>query len=151
MLLSRDELSQIGNWSGLSPADVLQSVHLAGGWECVFPLQIPKAIHLIRNYFNEYPREFSRCTKEEAESLIKNLERSGLQSNLALTSDWWFSDATVFKDRFSRLWFQMAPIAGAYHKGDGKPDLADIAMGAFASQSESPYKLISPDGTGGSS
>lgn len=150
-MLSKNELAQYGNWIGKSPADILLYVNLNGGWASVFPFEIPKEVHIARNYFNEYPKEFSKCTKDEATKLVDKLERKGFKSNLALTGDMPFSDHTVYKDRASRVWFQMAPVAGAYHKGDGKPDNIDKAMGVFSSQSDVPYKLVSPDGTGGSS
>ena len=149
--LSSDELRQYGNWVGQSPAEILLAVNLNGGWASVFPLGMPKEIHLVRNYFNEYPRELSKCCGSETKTLIDGLQRPDAASKWSLSGDFPWGSDNVFKDRASRVWFQMAPVAGAYHKGDGKPDNVDKALGLVASQSSVPYKLVSPDGTGGSS
>lgn len=143
--LKPENLRDYDSWAGNSPAQILEAVKKAGGWSRVFPDKVPKFAHKLRNYFNETPKQLCRIGGAASEKILDALPRPGIFSHFALSGE------TVYKDAAGRRWFLMTASGTVYHVGDGKPDWKAKLGGLFASHSEMPFKLVSPDGTGGSS
>lgn len=140
MALNAKDLADYSNWAGRSPADVIDNVRQVGGWAKIFPKEMPKFAHKLRNYFNEIPRQLTKLGGKASK-----LEMERLASSFAVDDD------AVYMDKAGRVWFLMRTAGTAYHVGDGKPGLATIIGSAVAPRAVMPFKLVAPDKTGGSS
>jgi hypothetical protein len=138
------ELQDYSKWVGKTAEDVLQSVINCGGWINVFPTSLPKWASRIRNYFNILPTSFQRVEEPEAGTLVQKHHkfRSGL-ARRALSGD-------VYRDEEHRIWFEMHRAGSVYHY-PGKVNWLKKGVGFLTPQAFTPvFKLISPDGAGGS-
>lgn len=153
------------NWIGKSPDEVLRSAERVGGWNIVFPIRPPLWAHKIRNYFNETPLALKRLDEDAAKKLIERARRRiGLfalypiakeppPSDHDMIAESFALSGDVYEDPFRRIWYQMSAGATIYHWGN-KPSIEEIEapwQSIKGGQQAVPvFKLVSPDGTGGS-
>jgi hypothetical protein len=151
-MLTLSQLQHYDNWVDQTADDVLRSAIAAGGWAKVFPKQIdpkrpPRSVAFphwasrIRNYFNITPGKLKRLALMEGD---KAWRASGL-SSFGFTN-------VAYIDEKGRHWFQMQASATIYHydgsDGWGRWKLSEALV---LGQEDTPvFKLISPDGSGGS-
>jgi hypothetical protein len=146
------DLKRYDYWIGKSAWEIKQSVGCTvNGWAFVFPEggTFPAWANKVRNYFNEIPRELAVVGQQSAKTIADRLPTPGILSNFALPDgdDYPF----VFVDKKGNHWFLMKPGGGVYHQGDGSPGFWDKVGAQFTDQNETVFKLVSPDGIGGSS
>jgi hypothetical protein len=145
---------------------------MVGGWQRVFPRRVPLWANKVRNYFNATPKWLRRFDEAlSAEWLSKAQKYIRLEKRntggkaptihpaepgiheladlyavmLALSGDVYIGDS-------NRIWYQMSPGGTIYHYGK-EPTLpaAEAAWATAITQNFCPvFKLVSPDGTGGS-
>lgn len=139
------ELRDYKNWHHKSPAQILYYVRrIRGGWLTVFPQRLPMWASRLRNYFNVTPEFLMRYDweREDAATETHHRNRSGF-ARFAL-------HGAVYKDRQNRDWLQMSTSALGYHY-PGKVTKYKKWETFWSTQSEMKiFKLISPDGSGGS-
>lgn len=154
LMLSTQELREYKNWVGKSPVDIREAAIRAGGWMKVFPMRnlkgtypnitvdvLPVWASRVRNYFNEEPSFLRLLPSQEA--LMRTAVDTGSVGSLALSGD-------VYVDEHGRYWFEMSTVATVHHT-PGKVTKRKMAKYFLSSQATVPvFKLISPDGTGGS-
>ena len=143
------DLRNYDYWVGKSARYIKDSVLCTvKGWETVFPRtgKFPAWASVVRNYFNETPTELASVGIRDATRLVQNLSWHTMYSVQGT-----LHYPVVFVDRADRHWFLMLPVGAAYHKGDGSPSGWEKFKGLFTTQNNSIFKLVSPDGTGGSS
>lgn len=139
-----EDLRCYRNWHEKTAEQILQAVIAVGGWANVFPDHVPKWASRIRNYFNITPTHLMRFDRGREAALVHKYHtyRKGL-ARFALSDD-------VYKDEKGRPWFQMSTGGTPYHYA-GEVNLRKKAKAAILPQRLIPiFKLISPDGTGGS-
>jgi hypothetical protein len=139
------ELSNYRNWHDRTAAQILYAVqNIRGGWATVFPKGIPCWASRVRNYFNVTPHDLMRFDKErERANYNKHFK---YQSGLA----WYALHGAVYKDKQNLEWLQMSSSATVYHY-EGEVNASKHVEAFMNPQSRLPiFKLISPDGTGGS-
>jgi hypothetical protein len=169
--MTDDELRQYGKWLQHSPQQVIQSVIGAGGWRSIFHGSVPTWANKVRNYFNETPKSLRRFGDQlsakwlkKAQKYLQREETYRLELSVAFT----VFDALVkakdlsvlmktlsgdvYIDESKRIWYQMSPGGAIYHYGSQPSSPTVEAIWAHAkSQAFCPvFKLVSPDGTGGS-
>lgn len=154
-MLSIEQLRSYENWVGRSPQEIRGSVLRHGGWAKVFPRhgRFPLWASRIRNYFNARPDQLMLLgvatrgrAKTRAGLNVGALMDKGLFATLAFSGD-------VYKDGNGRHWFEMSTAGTIYHyKGQVSDALWYKKYEAFVSRQKSTpvFKLVSPDGTGGS-
>jgi hypothetical protein len=144
-------LGDYTNWVGKTPKAILEAVKQVGGWAKVFPDKLPLWAHRIRNYFNREPASLMRLDEKRTERLIKRVNE-GLgwhpAEKFALTDD-------VYKDADGWVWYQMNEGGTIYHWGSqpGWTAPAESLWQEIKEKAGIPapvFKLIAPDGTGGS-
>lgn len=70
-----NELRKYENWIG-QRADVIYShVRAFGGWESVFPGNLPRWASKVRNYFNIVPASLTQVTESEARAFLKYTQK----------------------------------------------------------------------------
>jgi hypothetical protein len=131
-------------WVGKTALQILQAVKGCGGWARVFPRtgkSFPNWASRVRNYFNERPERLRLLRFRKAD--VAN--EFGAAALLALSGD-------VYEDECGRTSYEMSTGGTGYHYGEfGKPGVGKAVVTAILSQKVIPvFKLISPDGTGGS-
>ena len=152
------ELRNYNNWIGQSADVIRNNVILNGGWVRVFPAsqEFPIWVSRVRNYFNEYPQELKRLSNRKGNNMahnVNNYRQFGFADSFfmqqALSRD-------VYIDQNGRLWYQMSTAGAGYHY-ENRTSFEKLTPNAKAlknkisPQSQVPvFKLISPDGTGGS-
>lgn len=153
-LLYKSELQDSTDWVLQNAQDILDSVIEAGGWAKVFPKRIPGWLHKLRNYFNVEPVSLRLVDKSVTDHWMQEIcshgQIGGLITQFALTGD-------VYFDEEVEVWYQMGAGGSIYHWGD-KPGIFGYFSGLdafntqfFRGQTGIPiFKLICPDGTGGS-
>jgi hypothetical protein len=143
--MSPEKLRDYRNWYDLSAAQILAVVRkVRGGWATVFPNGIPCWASRLRNYFNVTPHWLMRYDNQrEWSAYHRNLVNRGFHA-------WHALHGAVYKDKQNAEWLQMATAASVYHY-PGKVN-ASKKVGAYIKpQLLMPvFKLVSPDGTGGS-
>lgn len=152
------DLRNYNNWIGQSPKMIQSEVVKAGGWAKVFPQNqiLPKWASRVRNYFNEYPTQMMLLSSRRGHNLEHNVNNyrqfDGLNSlftQFALSGD-------VYFDQTKRLWYEMDTAGAGYHFEhrniiEKSHPIVKGIKGKVTPQSQIPvFKLISPDGTGGS-
>jgi hypothetical protein len=149
-LLYASELQDSSEWVDQNAQDILQSVKNAGGWKKVFPKGVPHWLHKIRNYFNLEPKTLRLVDKQPTDHAMHEIRSygqiDGIITRFALTGD-------VYFDEDAETWYQMGPGGTIYHWGGGVTwEPADAFSTQFLrGQARIPiFKLICPDGTGGS-
>lgn len=138
------ELRDFKYWVGKSPQKIVDTVKFCGGWQRVFPntSPFPEWAHLVRNYFNENPKKLKLVSNNEVSQGIKF---SGFWKSISL-------DDQVYKDEKDCFWFLMTKGGTSYHYEEyGEGGVWKGIKTSFIPRSQIPvFKLISPDGTGGS-
>jgi hypothetical protein len=171
-----DQLREYKNWIGKSPVDVRTDVITAGGWASVFPMAMtygttivgsptiepssgfPLWASRVRNYFNVTPDTLELLPPGDAAAQFREIKnRLGIDPSiptLLLFQKHAFAlNGDVYVDGDGRPWFEMDKMGAVYHYRTVGPQSPEFKA-AVASQT--PYakmpvfKLISPDGTGGS-
>jgi hypothetical protein len=151
-------LRDYSNWVGKTPKEIIAAVITVGGWANVFPDKLPVWAHRVRNYFNREPRSLMRLDATRTKRLMKRIEY-GLPTKstfmgyfaekYALTGD-------VYKDVQGWVWYQMNEGGTIYHWGSHPGNYTAGAESVLQELKEKigipmpVFKLISPDGTGGS-
>jgi hypothetical protein len=152
-------LQDYNNWVDKSPEDIVNAVKKkeVGGWAKVFPDKLPLWAHRVRNYFNAEAKSLLRLDESTSKNLLALIQQ-GLNSlnhdpgffedvaeTFALSGD-------VYKDAQGKIWFQMSPGGTIYHWGrDPIVPKPEAFFQGLKGQAGLPiFKLVSPDGTGGS-
>jgi hypothetical protein len=167
MLLDLKALRDYGNWIGETAWDVHGSVMRVGGWQQVFPGALPRWASRIRQYFNLTPMTLELLDHEEssrylegaqtalpsarAQALLK-LMRSEPPGSSEIGTIKALSGA-VYEDALGRsIWFQMSPGGAIYHFGKKirSKTLRSIEATLDGQEQAPVFKLVCPDGTGGS-
>ncbi len=153
------ELRDYNNWVGKSPKRIKAAVIANGGWTKIFPVgqKFPLWASRVRNYFNETPSRLKLLSKSEGKHAalevlnykISDLSLDAFFAKQALSGD-------VYIDKSGRKWYEMSTAGAGYHFESRNwieslsTDVKAI-KGKITPQSQIPvFKLISPDGTGGS-
>lgn len=145
-----EKLIDYNNWVGQSPKEILNAVRQEGGWAKVFPDKLPLWAHRVRNFFNREPKSLMRLDASSTKRRISRVD-AGLGSHpaekYALTDD-------VYKDAQDWVWYQMNEGGTIYHWGSD-PTSKYIEspwqeIKAWAGKPPPVFKLVAPDGTGGS-
>jgi hypothetical protein len=151
--MNKEMLKNYDEWLKRSPAEIIVAVKAAGGWKAVFPEKLPLWAHRVRNFFNYEPLYLKRLNKAESNVFLDKLPKnfSIFQSKDKIIQAFALS-GDVYRDQFNKIWYQMSPGATIYHYGsDPKSPELDAAGVTLKGQKFTPiFKLISPDGTGGS-
>lgn len=165
-------LKDYGQWVGKNAEDVLLAVKAVGGWEHVFPKAMPVWGSRIRNYFNDVPQQLVLLSEAQSEGLLDGAQRllgtgdrakpykatppdaRGMMDKVASAITSFMSlHGAVYMDEAKRIWFQMGAGGTIYHFGEtpGKAALLESGFFAALGQKNIPiFKLIAPDGSGGS-
>jgi hypothetical protein len=150
-----EALKDYRNWIHQTAAEVLRSVKSKGGWDIVFPRSkpFPRWASKVRNFFNETPLTLKRLNEAQSKKWrAKEHKYDGqIKEYLALSPH-------VYEDGSGHHWFQMSAAAAIYHYGEQPEHPTADAIGVTAktgvvltAQNYVPvFKLVSPDGTGGS-
>ena len=151
-MLTRAQLTDYANWIGQSPVEVRKAVIQHGGWSDVFPDKQPFPLWAsrVRNYFNDRParlkllgvRERS-LAKENACLNVGCLAGKGLFATFGFSGD-------VYVDEDNRNWFEMSTAGTVYHYAGKVTKLKKVDAFLSVQKKMPVFKLISPDGTGGS-
>ena len=140
---SENWIAEYQYWRGKTPYQIRQAVRrLPFGWASVWK-STPSWANRVRNFFNETPEALARLGRHEEQLAI------GRVSSLGNPAGSWALNGEVYKDRHHRLWYLLLPGANTYHVGDGHPSEFAKYTGMIAGSGEI-FKLVSPDGTGGS-
>ena len=149
-LLYASELQDSREWVDQNAQDILDSVKTAGGGKKVFPKGVATWLHKVRNYFNLEPKSLRLVDKQPTDHAMHEIRShgqiDGLITQFALTGD-------VYFDEDAETWYQMGAGGTIYHWGGGVTwEPADAFSTQFLrGQARIPiFKLICPDGTGGS-
>lgn len=149
-LLYASELREPSEWVRQNAQNILDSVIKAGGWKKVFPDKLPRWLHKLRNYFNVEPTSLRLMDKAVTERWMTEIRKHGhLNSFVGRRT----LSGHVYFDEEIEVWYQMGPGGSIYHWGDPVrfPKIEAAHTHAFRGQTGIPiFKLISPDGTGGS-
>lgn len=158
-------LQDYKEWLKRSPEDIINAVKglntgkEISGWavvfnSSVFPKGIPVWAHRVRNFLNREPRFLSRLHNNEGSIFLNAVYKvKPRQENttekvlriFALTNH-------VYKDESNTVWFQMSPGGAIYHFREVGNATFAAGVQEWMGQGGTPiFKLIAPDGTGGSS
>jgi hypothetical protein len=149
-----NKLKDYNEWIGKTPEEIINDVKTAGGWASVFPNDLPLFAHQVRNFFNIEPTSLTLYARYDGNQYLKEGRKrfedwgfvNKAKAVLALSGD-------VYRDQSNRTWFQMSAGGTIYHWG-GEPtcDVVDAAVSSYVRKQDGVpvFKLISPDGTGGS-
>lgn len=152
-LLYASELKDPNEWVGQNAEDILRSVRNAGGWKTLFPNDIPMWLHKIRNYFNVEPATLRLVDQGTTSHWMAEVRKYG-QLNAFIKGPRTLSGHVYF-DEEVEVWYQMGAGGTIYHWGRdviGWLDWAEAGTAHFLrGQTGIPiFKLVCPDGTGGS-
>lgn len=139
-------------WVGKTPLEIKNAVKSLGGWKVIFPHDLPLWAHRVRNYFNREPLALMRLDDSQAEKHINEVN-VGLPKNASFIERGSLK-RYVYKDSYSKVWFQMSEGATIYHWGkDPQNPKAEAfyheTIGSVVTTLPI-FKLVSPDDTGGS-
>jgi hypothetical protein len=145
-------LRNYNEWLKTSPSEVLKAVrNVHGGWATVFPDQLPLWAHRVRNFFNREPKSLLRLGEVQSKAHIGRIETKyppdKIAEKYALSDD-------VYRDAQNWHWYQMNEGGTIYHWGS-KPKVPKFE-GPYQEVKEKlgipapVFKLVAPDGTGGS-
>ena len=164
-MLDLKALTDYGNWIGETAWDVHGSVMRVGGWQQVFPGALPRWASRIRQYFNLTPmtlelldhEESSRCL-EMVQTALPSARVEAVRNALRLEPGREIGtimalSGAVYEDALGRsIWFQMSPGGAIYHFGEKirSPTLRSIEAALDGQEHAPVFKLVCPDGTGGS-
>lgn len=150
-----DKLRDYNEWIGKTSEEIINAVkQVPGGWASVFPHSLPIFAHQVRNFFNVEPTSLALLPRDDSNKYVKEARKR--------FEDWGFVDTAkgilalsndVYRDQSNRIWYQMSAGGTIYHWG-GEPtwDVVDATFSNFVRKQDGVpvFKLISPDGTGGS-
>jgi hypothetical protein len=146
-MLSLSALRDYNEWVGRTALEIRLAAIAYRGWANVFPKgseTFPMWASRVRNYFNEKPRKLKLLhLKEAGKAWIASGYRG---ATFGLSGD-------VYEDGEGRHWFEMSTAGVGYHYEGEVSDAAWYKTweSAVSLQKHTPlFKLISPDGTGGS-
>lgn len=150
----KEDLGTYQYWLGRSPGNVLLEVISIGGWKEVFnstsfPQGLPRWAHRVRNFFNLEPTTLTYeqfILEKNHFYKLYNLKPidEGLETSMALSGD-------VYVDSLLNKWFQMSPGATVYHfRHSTNKKIKAIQMTSSGQRFTPVFKLVSPDGSGGS-
>ncbi|MEQ1764546.1 MAG: hypothetical protein ABL984_15560 [Pyrinomonadaceae bacterium] len=153
MGLSAAELKDPNKWLGQSAEGILKAVRQANGWITLFPDGVPMWLHKIRNYFNVEPATLRLVDKGTTAHWMGDI-RKYCQLNAFIKGPRTLSGHVYF-DEEVEVWYQMGAGGTIYHWGRdviGWLDWAEAGVAHFVrGQPGIPiFKLVCPDGTGGS-
>lgn len=155
----KEELGKYTYWQNKSPNQILKEVGtVAGGWRSVFPDRLPKWAHRVRNFFNQ---ESFLLTRLDQRTALTETQKLSVKSRvfISMVNKNYFDaigehgalSGDVYKDRSGRMWFQMSAGGAIYHFKEVKHKVPEAILQTVLGQSITPiFKLVSPDGTGGS-
>jgi len=151
-LLYASELKDPNDWIGQNAQTILYSVKKAGGWKKLFPT-LPMWLHKIRNYFNVEPATLRLVDKSVTQHWMTEIRKYG-QLNAFIKGPRTLSGHVYFDEEIE-VWYQMGAGGTIYHWGRDVIGWLDFAEAGYAhfirTQKGIPiFKLICPDGTGGS-
>lgn len=151
--LNASELKDPNKWVDQNAENILKSVRLVGGWKTLFPDDIPMWLHKIRNYFNVEPATLRLVDQGISVHWMDQVRKHGqlkafVKGPLTLSGH-------VYFDEEVEVWYQMGAGGTIYHWGRdviGWLDWAEAGVAHFVhTQAGIPiFKLVCPDGTGGS-
>ena len=152
-LLYASELQDSREWVNQNAQYILDSVKKAGGWKTLFPSGVPMWLHKIRNYFNVEPASLRLIDKGTTAHWMTEVRKYG-QLNAFIKGPRTLSGHVYF-DEEVEIWYQMGAGGTIYHWGRdviGWLDWAEAGVAHFIrGQNGIPiFKLVCPDGTGGS-
>lgn len=155
--MNLQQLQDYNFWVGKTPWEIREAVKGVGGWKVVFPHELPLWAHRVRNYFNREPAVLKRLNESRAKPHLDRLE-AGYPKGSSWMDDFKIKNAIqgypfkeVYKDLYGCIWFQMAKASTIYHWGDDPKRESLEGVGQEVKPWDPPvFKLISPDGTGGS-
>lgn len=151
---SAQGLRDYNNWIGRSPEDIRRAVRgFKNGWEDVFPTskRFPTWASRVRTYFNITPKQLTQIGGKER-GRIKSRHRMtpGALFDKGVFMGTFSLSGDVYLDEDKRPWFEMSTVSTIHHF-KGKVNGRKKASYFFRRQKTTPvFKLISPDGTGGS-
>lgn len=145
------ELREPAEWVDKDAEFILKSVQkIEGGWAKIFPDGPPRWLHKIRNYFNVEPKTLRLVDKNPTAHAMREVgshgHLTGLKGSRTLSGH-------VYFDEDVETWYQMGPGGTIYHWGsDVKVDWIEAPIAhVIRTQKGVPiFKLVCPDGTGGS-
>ena len=144
----KEELGTYTYWRTKSPGQIIKEVGNVGGWTLVFPGELPKWAHQVRNFFNQEPTklnfyQFNISDNSSFKLLGGNVKRD-FKRSLALSG-------VSYKDENYNTWLQMSPGASSYHFKHNLPIWQMSALLEAGGQRKTPvFKLVFLDGTKGS-
>lgn len=152
-LLYASELKDPNDWVGQNAQNILDSVKQAGGWKKLFPNDLPMWLHKTRNYFNVEPVTLRLVDKSVTNYWMAEVRKHG-QLNAFIKGPRTLSNDVYF-DEEVEVWYQMGAGGTIYHWGRDVIGWLDWAEAGYAhfirGQTGIPvFKLVCPDGTGGS-
>ncbi len=149
-MLYPGELRDPHEWVGQNAQNILKSVENWNGWANVFKQGVPMWLHKLRNYFNIEPKFLRLLNKPLTDQWMRKIRLNGQLNDFVGERT---LSGHVYSDEKSRVWYQMGPGGSIYHWGDDveNPRLEAAFTHTFRGQTGIPiFKLICPDGTGGS-
>ena len=151
--LYASELKDPNEWVNQNAQDILYSVKKVGGWNTLFPSGVPMWLHKIRNYFNVEPTTLRLVDKGVAGHWMADVRKYG-HLNAFIKGPRTLSGHVYF-DEEVEVWYQMGAGGTIYHWGRDVIGWLDWAEAGYAhmirTQAGIPvFKLVCPDGTGGS-
>lgn len=178
-MMTIEQLRNYNHWIGKSPDFVRQSAIHRGGWTKVFPaagfdMKCFRWAHRVRNFFNDLPSALRRVRPISPLASwafrwipTKTIEMAKVVDVLVNTPVWEVPNIPsrvkesmaldqrfVYRDPYGRIWIQMSAGATVYHwNSNGNSDPTErtaILATAIGQQNIPVFKLVSPDGTGGS-
>jgi len=150
-------LRDYSHWIGKSALTIRQHVILNGGWTAVFPAptDLPKWAHRLRNFFNEPPKRLLRMGDFEAKrarqqiTLKNQSTKNTIAAMFAASGDVYTELKSVDGgDAKWDYWIEMSQAGSKYHSKEG---LNEVESAVLPHSFTGNFKLVCPDGTGGSS
>lgn len=178
MTLSLNQLQNYSNWVGRTPFEILNDVRGVGGWVKVFPrevtykkigtwkvpvLEFPDWASRVRNYFNDVPSSLAILTPPLARAIVNQYRRKWSWYSVAQKSSVSDAPAVYVGNNMApwNFWITYANGGTVFHfpldkELSGwdwpKSSLYRSRQADMITKSQMPiFKLVCPDGTGGSS
>lgn len=154
MNIRESKLKDYNNWIGKCPVEIRSEVVKLGGWAKIFPKNetFPLWASRVRNFFNIRPVNLTQLDDAEREKVRtqQSLTSGDLTSQAGIVKGPFSLSGDVYKDQAGRPWFEMSTAGTIYHF-PGKVNARKKVSYFVRRQKTTPvFKLISPDGTGGS-
>jgi hypothetical protein len=152
--MNLEQLRDYNEWVGKSPTEILNAVRpIKGGWATVFPDKLPIWAHRVRNFFNREPKSLMRLNESQSKVYIRRIEAARPPKWYQVAQKYALSD-DVYKDAHDWVWYQMNEGGTIYHWGsDPRVSWVEGPLQEGKEKVGIPapvFKLVAPDGTGGS-